>query len=171
MFHCCLSWGLLNNSAMFLTRLLSKPRFFTFSSNCLNFSCDASRVSILFSSPLYFTMRSLMSCYFPARTVCRCSMSFSLLANFSSKYSFMLTSLFPIIILSLLFSSSIAAQDSNCKVSMYPFFSPNSPARDLFYLARCSTCFCSLMFSFSIFSFLSYNYFINSFYLSSSGFD
>lgn len=154
---------------MFLTRLLSSPKFFTFSSNSLSFSCDANRVSILFSSPLYLTIRSLMSCYFPAKTLCRCSMSFSRLANFYSKYYFMLTSLFPIIILSLLFSSQMAAHDSNCRVSMYPFFSPNQPANDLFYLAKCSTCFCSLMFSFSIFSFLSYNYFINSFSFSSYG--
>lgn len=61
----------------------------------------------------------------------------------------MVTSFFPINTLILDFSSSIAAHDSSCMLSMNPALRPSSPDKDLFYLAKNSMSFCFLKLSFS----------------------
>ena len=121
---------LLNNSAIFFTKLLSKPNCLIFSSNSLILSCASIAISNLFSNALYFTIKSLMSSSFSATFLSNDSMSAFLLFNFYSKYSFKVTSWEPINTRSLFFSYSMAAFDYSCNVSMKPFFSPSSWAKD-----------------------------------------
>lgn len=127
----------LNNYAIFFTKFSSIPRFFTFSSKSLSFLLVSIIKSNLFSIAAYWTKRSLMLYYFSANCCLRLSTSFSLLFSLSSKYSLMLTSWVPKNAFILTLSSSMAAFDSNCKLSINPLDNPSSWASEALTSCRC----------------------------------
>lgn len=156
----------LNSSAIFLTKLVSSPRHLIFSSKALSLSWVSSIICNLFSKALYLTIKSLISSSFYESCFCMFYTSFSLLFNLSSKYYLMLISWVPKNCFSLTFSSSIAAFDYNLKLSIYPFDSPNSWARELLINAIWSLFFFNLILFFSRTSILSSSYFIYWIYFS-----
>lgn len=74
----------------------------------------------------YCTSSYLMVSSFSESCLVRLSTSFSLLLSLSSKYSLMLTSCVPMKAFIFTLSSSMAALDSICKLSMNPFDKPSS---------------------------------------------
>jgi len=133
---------------MFLTKLLSKPRFLTCSSNSLSLALDSIIMSNLFYKAAYWIINSLMFSYFYASCCLKLSTSFYLLLILSSKYYLILISWVPKKAFILDLSSSIAALDSSWKFSINPLESPSYCASDEFMSWRCSYCFFILIWFF-----------------------
>lgn len=140
---------------MFLIKLLSKPRFFIFSSNYLSLLFVSIIMSSLCSKALYFTIKSLISSSFSDNNFLRFSISLSLLFILSSKYSFIPISWVPKNYFILVLSSSIAALDYSWRFSIKPLDKPSSWAIEAFTSWRCSYCFFNLRWFFYRISILS----------------
>ena len=140
---------------MFFIKLLSRPRFFIFSSNYLSLLFVSIIMSNLCSNALYFTIKSLISSSFSDNNFLRFSISLSLLLILSSKYSFNPISWVPKNYFILVLSSSIAALDYSWRFSIKPFDKPSSWAIEEFTSWRCSYCFFNLRWFFYSTSILS----------------
>jgi hypothetical protein len=111
-------------------------------------------------------MRSLISSSFSETTFFNEDISLSLLLILSSKYYLIPISCVPRNAFIFTRSSSMAALDSNCKLSINPLERPNYWAIDAFTSWRCSYCFFNLTLFFYKTSILSSRSFISCSYFS-----